>query len=81
VAAFFRATRFHVTDPVTIETSQEISVRDLARRMLTFSSSSPEVLGDRAGAMLSDVEQRLLPLSRNGVVTEVLVSAAQVVRR
>jgi hypothetical protein len=49
--------------------------------VLTFSSSSPEVLGDKAGAMLNDVAQRLLPLSRNGVVTEVFVSAAQVVRR
>jgi ubiquinone/menaquinone biosynthesis C-methylase UbiE len=81
LAAFFRGTRFHATDPVTIETSHEISVHDLARRVLTFSSSSPEVLGERAGAMLSDVAQRLLPLSRNGVVTEVFVSAAQVVRR
>jgi hypothetical protein len=69
LAAFFGATRFHVTDPVTIETSHEISVHDLARRVLTFSSSSPEVLGDRAGAMLRDVEQRLLPSSRNGIVT------------
>ena len=81
LAAFFRATRFHVTSPVAVETSHEISVHDLARRVLTFSSSSPEVLGDRAGAMLSDVEQRLLPLSRNGVITEVFVSVAQVVRR
>jgi hypothetical protein len=63
------------------ETSHEISVSDLARRVLTFSSSSPEVLGDRAEAMLRDVEQRPLPLSRDGVVTEVLVSTAQVARR
>ena len=54
---------------------------DLARRVLTFSSSSPEVLGDRAEAMLQDVEQRLLPLSRAGVVTEVFTSTAQVARR
>ena len=31
----------------TSMTSQEVSVSDLARRVLTFSPSSPEVLGDR----------------------------------
>jgi SAM-dependent methyltransferase len=81
LAAFFRGTRFLLADPVTLEASQEISVSDLARRVLTFSSSSPEVLGDRAPAMLDDVEQRLLPLSSDGVVTEVFVASAQVARR
>jgi hypothetical protein len=56
-------------------------VHDLARRVLTFSSSSPEVLGDNTDAMLRDVEQRLLPLSREGSVTEVVVATAQVARR
>ena len=81
LAAFFRGTRFHVADLIKNETSHEISVSDLARRVLTFSSSSPEVLGDRAEAMLRDIEQRLLPLSRGGVVTEVFASTAQVARR
>jgi hypothetical protein len=81
LAAFFRGTRFHVADLIKEETSHVISVSDLARRVLTFSSSSPEVLADRAEAMLRDVEQRLLPLSRGGVVTEVFTSTAQVARR
>ncbi len=81
LAAFFRGTRFHVTDLIRDETSHEISVSDLARRVLTFSSSSPEVLGDRAEAMLRDIEQRLRPLSRGGVVTEVFAATAQVARR
>ncbi|HEY3029605.1 MAG TPA: class I SAM-dependent methyltransferase [Bradyrhizobium sp.] len=81
LAAFFRGTRFHVADLIKDETSHEISVSDLARRVLTFSSSSPEVLGDRTEAMLRDVEQRLAPLSRDGVVTEVFASTAQVARR
>jgi methyltransferase family protein len=81
LAAFFRGTRFHVADLIKHETSHEISVSDLARRVLTFSSSSPEVLGDRAEAMLHDVEQRLLPLSRDGVLNEVFASMAQVARR
>jgi SAM-dependent methyltransferase len=81
LAAFFRGTRFHVADTIEVEASHEISLHDLARRVLTFSSSSPGVLGDNADAMLRDVEQRLLPLSREGFVTEVVVAAAQVATR
>jgi len=81
LAAFFRGTRFHVADAIEVVTSHEISLHDLARRVLTFSSSSPGVLGDRTEAMLRDVERRLLPLSRDGSVTEVVVAAAQVATR
>ena len=82
LAAFFHGTRFHVAEAVKVEASHEISVHDhLARRVLTFSSSSPDVLGDKTDAMLRDVEQRLLPLSRKGSVTEVVVAAAQTLKR
>jgi len=81
LAGFFRGTRFHAADVIGVETSHEISVRDLARRVLTFSSSSPDVLGDKVEAMLRDVEQRLLPLSRDGWITEVVAATAQEVKR
>ena len=81
LAGFFRGTRFHAADEIRVETSHEVSVRDLARRVLTFASSSPDVLGDRAEAMLHDVEQRLLPLSRDGWITEVVATTAQQVKR
>ncbi len=81
LAAFFQGTQFHLAGAIEVETSHEIGVRDLARRVLTFSSSSPGVLGDRADAMLRDVEQRLLPVSRAGSIMELVVAAAQVVRQ
>ena len=81
LAGFFQGTRFHAGDLIRVETSHEVSVRDLARRVLTFSSSSPGVLGDKAEAMLRDVEQRLLPLSHDGYITEVVVTTAQQVKR
>lgn len=81
LAGFFAGTRFHAADVIRVETSHEVSVRDLARRVLTFSSSSPDVLGDKVEAMLRDVEQRLLPLSRDGHLTEVVVTTAQQVKR
>jgi SAM-dependent methyltransferase len=80
LGADLRGTRFHVSDVITVETSHQISVTSLACRMLTFSTSSPEILGDKAEAMLRDVQERLLPFSREGLLTEVLVSTAQVAR-
>jgi ubiquinone/menaquinone biosynthesis C-methylase UbiE len=80
LAGFFQGTRFHAAEMIRVETSHEISARDLARRVLTFSSSSPDVIGDRVEAMLRDVEQRLLAYSGDGI-TEIVVTTAQVVKR
>ena len=79
--AFFRDSAFQVADVIRVETAHEVSVRDLARRVLTFSSSSPEALGDNVEAMLRDVEERLAPFSHDGVIVETLLSAAEIVRR
>ena len=81
IAAFFESSPFHAMEAIRTESSHEISVRDLTRRVLTFSSSSPEALGDKADAMLADVAQRLLPFSHDGVITEAVVTVAQVVKR
>jgi SAM-dependent methyltransferase len=81
LAGFFQGTRFHVADVIRVETSHQISVRDLARRVLTFSPSSPDVVGDKVDAMLRDVEQRLRPLSHDGQIAEVVVTTAQLARR
>jgi SAM-dependent methyltransferase len=81
LAAFFRGTPFHVGDLIKVEISHEVAVGDLARRVLTFSPSSPEMLGDRIEAMLRDVEERLRPLSHDGFVTEVVSAGARVAKR
>jgi SAM-dependent methyltransferase len=81
LAAFFSGSGFRVADLIRVESSHEVGVHDLARRVLTFSSSSPEALGDKMEAMLGDVEARLVPFSRDGLVTETMVAVAQIVRR
>lgn len=75
-----QTTRFGVTEVITVESSHEISVSHLAQRVLTFSASAPEILGERAEPMLRDVEQRLKPFSRNGLLREIVVSRAQIAR-
>jgi ubiquinone/menaquinone biosynthesis C-methylase UbiE len=81
LGAVLQNTRFHITEAITVETSHKLRVSDLAQRVLTFSSSSPAVLGKKAEAMLRDVERRLFPLSCEGFLTEVVVSTAQVAKR
>jgi SAM-dependent methyltransferase len=80
VAAVLTGTRFDVSETIAVESSRDVRVAELAERMLTFSSSSPAVLGDKVDVMMSDVERRLLPFSHGGVMHEVVVSTAQVVR-
>ena len=79
--AFFAGSAFHIAETIRVETDHAISVHDLARRVLTFSSSSPEALGGNADAMLRDVEAHLTPFGRDNVITEAIVSVAQIVRR
>jgi ubiquinone/menaquinone biosynthesis C-methylase UbiE len=77
--AFFRCSAFQPTELVTVETSHTISVQDLTRRTLTYSSSSPDALGDNVEAMLRDVEGHLASFSRDGLIAETIVSTAQIV--
>ena len=79
--AFFRGSAFAPAELVAVETSHEVSVQDLSQRVLTYSSSSPEALGDNVEAALRDVESHLASFSRNGVIAETFVSTAEIVKR
>ena len=79
--AFFRGSSFQPAELVSIETSHLVGLHDLAKRPLTYSSSSPEALGENADAMLRDVGQHLAPFSRDGAIAETVVSTAQIVKR
>jgi SAM-dependent methyltransferase len=72
---------FGVADTIMVKATHQVSATDLARRVLTHSSSSPAALGDKAEAMLVDIEARLLPFARDGVLEETLMAAASVARR
>ncbi|WP_065751590.1 class I SAM-dependent methyltransferase [Bradyrhizobium paxllaeri] len=78
LAAVLAGTRFRTGEAIAAESSHELSAKDLASRMLTFSGSSPAVLGNKVTAMLRDVEQRLLPFSRAGSLSEVVIARADV---
>ncbi|MBR0709785.1 class I SAM-dependent methyltransferase [Bradyrhizobium liaoningense] len=79
--AFFRDSAFRPAELIAVETSHSVIVEDLTRRTLTYSSSSPEALGDNVEAMLKDVGKHLVPFSRDGTIAETIVSTAQIVKR
>jgi SAM-dependent methyltransferase len=79
--AFFRGSAFQPIDLVAVETGHLVSVQDLTRRVLTFSSSSPDALGENVEAMLRDVGECLAAFSRDGMIAETIVSTAQIVKR
>jgi len=79
--AFFRGSAFAPTELVAVETSHAVSVQDLTQRVLTYSSSSPEALGDKVEAALRDVESHLASFSRDGIIAETIVSTAEIVKR
>ena len=79
LAAALEGSRFQEIDEISVETRQDISAADLAQRVLTFSSSSPAILGDKADAMLRDVEARLLPFGHQGMLSEIVIASAKVV--
>src|SRR5262249_42304346 len=72
---------FGVVETVNVEATHEVNARDLAWRVLTFSSSSPAALGDKVDTMLTDIEGRLQPFSRGGVLIETVVAKADIARR
>jgi predicted O-methyltransferase YrrM len=80
LSAILAGTRFRIEEPIAVESSHELSARDLAYRTLTFSTSSPAALGGKVDAMLHDVEQRLLPFGRNGLLREVVIAKTDVAR-
>jgi SAM-dependent methyltransferase len=78
--AVIRGTRFRLGERIAVESSHQVRVTDLARRLLTYSSSSPAVLGDKVETMLREVEARLRPLSNADIIDEVVLSTAQVIQ-
>lgn len=79
--AFFRGSEFQPTELITIESSHLVGLHDLAKRILTYSSSSPEALGDNVEAALRDVENHLVSFHRDYAIAETIVSTAQIVKR
>jgi len=78
--AFFAGTRFAVSEKIVVLTEQTIPAEDLVQRILSFSSTSPAILGDRIEAALDEGREVLAPFSENGMITETVESTATIIR-
>lgn len=81
LSAFFRGSSFRPAELIAVETSHLVGLHDLAKRTLTYSSSSPDALGENVEAMLRDVGEHLVSFSRDSAIAETIVSTAQIVKR
>jgi SAM-dependent methyltransferase len=66
LAAMLASTHLRVEEPIAVESSHDLSVTDLAYRVLTFSSSSPAALGDKVETMLCDLSSAFCPSAEMG---------------
>ncbi|WP_299393203.1 class I SAM-dependent methyltransferase [Pelagibius sp.] len=77
-AMFFSGSSFRWRGNTTIIDTQMVSIDKLIERAFSYSSTARDVLGDQAAAMEADLQAALRPHARDGLVQEVIYSAAQV---
>jgi hypothetical protein len=80
--AFFRGSGFVLRENFSVRTKQEISVEDLAGRLLSMSNSSPAVLGPRAERIADEVREAVAGFVQpDGTLAEVVEAVATVLVR
>jgi SAM-dependent methyltransferase len=78
--AFCAGTRFSKAEKIVVLTEQAIPVEDLVQRVLSFSSTSPALLGDRVDAVLEEARALLEPYAKNGHIAETVETTASIIR-
>lgn len=77
---WFSSSRFRRTADIAVEHRREISVDDLVARALSFSTTSPAVLGTRQPEFEDQIRAVLEPCARRGFLEEQLRSVATIFR-
>ncbi len=81
-AAFFDGSPFALRERFSVRTEQTVSVEILTGRLLSMSTTSPEVLGARAGRLEDAVGEAVGPFLRSdGGLTEVIETLATLFTR
>lgn len=78
---FLFQSAFHEIDSLGVTIHQNLSADDIVGRAFSQSISSPEVLGEKAGAFERELRQRLLALSSDGRFSEIAELVAVIARR
>ena len=76
--AVFAESRFERRDAVAVTLVQEVSIGGLADRILSMSSSSPDLIGDGLAAMRADLAAALAPFAAEGRMRETIEARAEI---
>ncbi len=76
--AFFAGTRFRRGGTISVESEQRIPVERLIDRVLSMSSSSPELLGNDIQRMRAALREALEPFAADGLIDEIVEARAVV---
>lgn len=75
---WFALSRFHRIEDIAVEHRQSVTIADLIGRALSFSTTSPAVVGDRRPQFEAKLREVLEPFAVDGVIEEQLVSKVTV---
>lgn len=75
---WFAESRFRKLDETRIEHRHRVSVPDLVRRAVSFSITSPAILGERQPQYEAEIEAALEPFANAGAVEEELAVTAMI---
>lgn len=78
--AWFGRSRFRRSDEITVVHQQRVTIDDLIARALSFSHSSPAVLGDRRQRFEGGIRDALAGFASNDSLEEEIVATASVFR-
>lgn len=77
---WFAGSRFRKSQSIEVRYEHRISIRHLIGRALSYSTTSPEVLGDRRTSYEADIAAALAPFAEDSHVIEEIVAMATVFR-
>ncbi len=78
---FFADGPFVPSGTISVETATTVSVKQLADRILSMSTSSPDKLGDEVPAMRSAIGEALAPFAADGMIRDIVEAQAEVFER
>jgi hypothetical protein len=75
---WFAPSRFRRIDDIAVEHRHSVTVPELICRALSFSTTSPAVIGERRTQFEAELKAALAPFAQDGVVEEEVVAKATV---
>jgi len=78
---WFAASDFDVVDQLSVSNTQRVTVCDLIGRALSWSTTSPDILGARRADFERDLFTALLPFSQEGYLREEISAHATILGR